>query len=186
MSDVLREQISAFMDGELPAEECELLIRRLAASSELADCWRTYHLVGDALRGELAAGGAMELAPRVGLALSGDRPAHWKLRRAATMAAGVAVIGLAGLVGALVSNRVGGGKVYAPGGGSPDAVTQPAQINWSQTPTSVRAELNQYLLMHDLYGAGPAAPANGVGGGVTTTSAASVVTGSGTGPDPRQ
>lgn len=176
MSELLREQISAFMDGELPTEECELLLRRVAASPELAECWHAYHLIGDALRGELAPDGAQRVAARVERALedgSRKRFAHWNMRRSATLAAGVAVIGLAGLVGALVSRQVGGGQVLVPGGAGTSGVSQmQTQVDWRKAPTPVRAELNRYLLMHDPYGAGTMMAAGEAARGAATVTAA--------------
>lgn len=161
MSDLLREQLSAFMDGELPSEECELLVRRIAASGELAETWHAYHVIGDALRDQLAPGAAQDLAPRVDRALDFERAPRRSRRRMATMAAGVAVmIGLAGLAGALVSRQLGGGQVFAPGGVGPQGGPGQVQVDWRRAPTPVRSELNRYLLMHDPYSAAP----QGLGG----------------------
>ena len=35
MNDAIKMQISAFVDGELPDNECELLLRRLSHDAEL-------------------------------------------------------------------------------------------------------------------------------------------------------
>lgn len=176
MSELLREQLSAFMDGELPAEECELLLRRVAASRELTECWHAYHLIGDALRGDLASDGAQTMADRVGRALEGGstkRTARWNMRRGATMAAGVAVIGLAGLVGALVSRQVGGGQVLVPGdAGNATPNHAQVQVDWRKAPSPVRAELNRYLLMHDPYGADTMALPDAAARGAVTVSSA--------------
>jgi hypothetical protein len=175
MSDLLREQLSAFMDGELPAEECALLVKRVSANAELAQCWHAYHLIGDALNDELAPRGAERLAARVERALAEPaggarvRQGHRNLRRGATMAAGVAVLGLAGLAGALVMRQVspGGGQVLVPG--NAPAATPVRHVDWRQTPRPVRAELNRYLLMHDVYGAGAIAPSGAARGAVAAS-----------------
>jgi negative regulator of sigma E activity len=52
MSDTLHEQLSAFLDGELPPEETDLLLKRLARDPELRATLGRYGLVGDTLRGE--------------------------------------------------------------------------------------------------------------------------------------
>ena len=46
------EQISAFVDGELDRDEVARLVRSMKEQAELRDAWSTYHLIGDALRGE--------------------------------------------------------------------------------------------------------------------------------------
>jgi len=51
MSDQIREQISAFLDGELPAAESELLMKRLLRDPELRDSFGRYALIGEAMRG---------------------------------------------------------------------------------------------------------------------------------------
>ena len=53
MTDTINEQLSAFMDGELPVAEHELLRRRLVADASLVASWRNYHLIRDAMRGVL-------------------------------------------------------------------------------------------------------------------------------------
>ncbi len=169
LSDILREQISAFMDGELPQEESALLLRRLANNREVGRCWQYYHLIGDALRDELAPEIARDMTLGVGRAL--EKPvARSRLRRFTTLAAGVAVIGLAGIVGGLVSHQIeGGGKVFAPGrGGSPQQSILPRQVDWRQTPSPVQTELSQYLLMHDLYAPQLHAPASPAGSPMTS------------------
>jgi sigma-E factor negative regulatory protein RseA len=42
MSDALREQISALMDGELAADQTRFLLRRMDADQTLARCWSRY------------------------------------------------------------------------------------------------------------------------------------------------
>ena len=49
MSDLLNEQLSALMDGELPPEETALLLRRLEREPELAARLARYSAIGDAL-----------------------------------------------------------------------------------------------------------------------------------------
>lgn len=159
MSDLLREQLSALMDGELPSVECELLLKRISTSAELARSWHAYHLIGDALRDELAAGDAEQLAPRVREALNGERrvqdPEPRRIRRWSTLAAGVAVLGLAGLAGGLITRQVDTGKVFAPAGANTSASAGAVHVDWRSEPQPVRAELSRYLLMHDPYGMAP-------------------------------
>lgn len=54
MSDTIHNQISAFVDGELPEHEAELLVRRLCSNQELREVAARYGLVGDLMRGELS------------------------------------------------------------------------------------------------------------------------------------
>ena len=159
MSDLLREQLSALMDGELPREECELLVKRIGNSAELARSWHAYHLIGDALRDQLAGSDAEQLAPRVREALTGEgagRPhGTRRLRRWSTLAAGVAVLGLAGLAGSLITSHMDSGKVFAPAGTNSAGVSRSVHVDWRSEPQPVQAELSRYLMMHDPYGMTP-------------------------------
>lgn len=47
----MKEQISALMDDELELESSAHLFTALKKNNELYECWSTYHLVGDAMRG---------------------------------------------------------------------------------------------------------------------------------------
>jgi len=51
MSDQIREQVSAFLDGELPNSETELLLKRLTRDAELRESFGRYALIGEVLRG---------------------------------------------------------------------------------------------------------------------------------------
>ena len=53
MSDTIKEQVSALVDGELPEAERELLQRRMASDGELQATWQRYHLIRDAMREDL-------------------------------------------------------------------------------------------------------------------------------------
>lgn len=48
----IEEQISAFVDGELPMEEMDLLLRRLERDEDYRAIFSRYCLVGDLLRGD--------------------------------------------------------------------------------------------------------------------------------------
>ena len=50
MSDEIREQLSALMDGELPRDEVRFLLRRIEGDLQLAQTWTRYQLAGSVLR----------------------------------------------------------------------------------------------------------------------------------------
>jgi len=50
MTDQIREQISAFIDGELPSGEAGLLVRRMERDLELRRAFGSYVLAGESLR----------------------------------------------------------------------------------------------------------------------------------------
>ena len=50
MTDRIREQMSALLDGELPRDEMGLLVRRLERDEQLRRAFGNYVLAGEALR----------------------------------------------------------------------------------------------------------------------------------------
>jgi negative regulator of sigma E activity len=111
MNDPIKEQLSAFLDGELPPGEAELLLRRLEREPQAFErhC-ASYLLIGAAMRREHGAIARGSLPSRVRAAVDTElhrpatttaarrRPPGW-LRAAAGMAvaAGVAAIAIMGL-----------------------------------------------------------------------------------------
>ncbi len=49
----MKDQLSALMDGEFDIESAEHLITSAKSGGELKKCWADYHLIGDAMRGEV-------------------------------------------------------------------------------------------------------------------------------------
>jgi sigma-E factor negative regulatory protein RseA len=108
MTDAIREQVSAFLDGELPANESELLLKRLARDGELREVFGRYALYGEAAReggaSHLSRGfaervnraidGELQVAPRV-MAVAGRR--WWRPVAGAAIAAGVAAVSVLAL-----------------------------------------------------------------------------------------
>jgi negative regulator of sigma E activity len=109
MSEQIREQVSAFLDGELPNSETELLLKRLARDGELRESFGRYALIGEALRGGSPALMAKGFAGRVNIAIDGEPAvAHggiaaaqqrrwWRPLAGAAVAASVAVVAVVGL-----------------------------------------------------------------------------------------
>jgi sigma-E factor negative regulatory protein RseA len=69
MNDQIKTQISAFVDGELPANEAELLLRRMCQDVELRRLAAEYVALGRAMRGERAVEGMDRLRDRIAAAL---------------------------------------------------------------------------------------------------------------------
>jgi sigma-E factor negative regulatory protein RseA len=113
MSEQIREQVSAFLDGELPSSETELLLKRLTRDAILRESFGRYALIGEALR---CAGRGAECSPLsrgfaagVNAAIDGEAvpaaplPAHaraprwWRPVAGAAVAAGVAAVAVVAL-----------------------------------------------------------------------------------------
>jgi sigma-E factor negative regulatory protein RseA len=74
MNDALRMQVSAFVDGELPENETELLLRRLSQDPALRQLVDQYLMIGRAIRGEREIPGMNELRGRIARALGEEPP----------------------------------------------------------------------------------------------------------------
>jgi sigma-E factor negative regulatory protein RseA len=61
------ERVSALMDGELGEKEAVEQLKRIRQDPELRTAWETYHVIGDALRGqaELSPGFVARVAARL-------------------------------------------------------------------------------------------------------------------------
>ena len=69
MNDAIKMQISAFVDGELPQNEAELLLRRLCQDAELRQQAAEYLAMGRVMRGERVVAGLGMLRERVAAAI---------------------------------------------------------------------------------------------------------------------
>ncbi len=126
---VERERISALMDGELTDDEFAGRIQQLR-TEEGAEDWRTYHLIGDVLRGDSMFSSGF--AQKVQAALASEptvlapaplrKPGHAFQRYAMAAAASVAGIAVVGWF-ALVNHEAG--KVDVADGNPPATVAPP-------------------------------------------------------------
>src|SRR5438552_11486395 len=109
MSEQIREQVSAFLDGELPSSETELLLKRLTRDADLRESFGRYALIGEALRGTSRSGLSKGFTARVNLAIDGEIvpipaaasrmsiPRWWKPLAGAAVVAGVAAVAVVAL-----------------------------------------------------------------------------------------
>lgn len=70
MTDTIKEQLSAFLDGELPEAETTLLLKRLGRDDDLKGTLSRYSLIGAALRAEGEVSAARHVASRVRAAIA--------------------------------------------------------------------------------------------------------------------
>jgi sigma-E factor negative regulatory protein RseA len=109
MSEQIREQVSAFLDGELPSSETELLLKRLTRDAELRESFGRFALIGESLRGASRVPLSRNFAVRVNSAIDGEpaaassaalhsSPARWgRTFAGAAVAASVAVVAVVAL-----------------------------------------------------------------------------------------
>jgi|SRR5271170_4220979 len=180
MSEQIREQVSAFLDGELPDSESELLLKRLTRDGELRESFGRYSLIGEALRGSSSDRVTKGFAAGVNLAIDGEpvqvaaqareeRATNWwRPLVGVGVAAGVATVAIVALqqrtiaprvaaVTAVTAQNVAASQdIAAPGTAAarePLSYTVPATS--TQAPVAMaRGRLANYVLAHSRYSSG--------------------------------
>lgn len=161
MKPVVEEQMSAFLDGELPAAEEELLLRRLARETGYQERLARYAMIGQLIRGERATRGGAELAARVGQAVAGEAalktggglagaPRRWSGWVPAGIAAAAGLVVLSGLLSLSGLPVEGTGIASAP-------VQPQVRVADFQSPADAPIEprrLTSYLVAHGDYAGG--------------------------------
>jgi len=169
MSEQISEQVSAFLDGELPNSETELLLKRLTRDGELRESFGRYALIGEAIRGTTRGGLITRgFTGRVNLAIDGElmpanghvpparEPRWWRPFAGAAVAAGVAAVAVVALQHRAVAPTLRSGvpltaqtAVPAPAAREPISYTVPA------APAAMpQARLTNYVFAHTRYSSG--------------------------------
>ncbi|MDV0440651.1 sigma-E factor negative regulatory protein [Xanthomonas sacchari] len=103
-----RQQLSALIDGELPADEARFVLRRLQHDEELSGCHERWQLCGDILRGRVSVPAPSDFSARVRQAVAAEaqqaaradaasaagKRRNWRWGGSAALAASVAVLAL--------------------------------------------------------------------------------------------
>jgi sigma-E factor negative regulatory protein RseA len=150
MSEQIREQVSAFLDGELPSSETELLLKRLTRDGELRESFGRYALIGEALRGAGSHIMTRGFTSRVNLAIDGEpaqvpgqaHPARasrwWRPLAGVTVAAGVATVAIV----ALQQRAISPGSHAAPALTAQNVTAQNVTAQNVRIPQNVLAAQN--------------------------------------------
>ena len=165
MTEQINDQISAFIDNELSADESALLVRRFERDSEARARAMRYTLIGSALRGELLEPHPSVLRQRVAAALSGIAPSAAKPRERWTerlarpllgfgIAATVAVVAIGALRSlneASIASNVAA-PITASELPTRDSYVVPTDTDESRVGAPIR--LTNYLMHHGEYASG--------------------------------
>lgn len=153
MNDAIRMQISAFVDGELPDNEADLLLRRISQDAELRRKAAEYLAIGRLMRGEGSVAGADRLNERIAEAIGGRRaddvPAVQGrvATRSVRPLAGIAVAASVALVAIFALQYVDWSRV-APGGEIGTVVTNSPEGSGYTVPQQIDNQLQQYNQSH--------------------------------------
>ena len=150
MNEAIKMQLSAFVDGELPENEAEMLLRRLSQDAELRQQVAEFMAIGRAMRGEVQVSGIDDLRDRVAAAIdeaspieeqASDVPVDDRLVRPMAGFAIAATVALVAIFGLRQMSGVEGiVEDQAMAGDTATAITQPP----------VDEILQQYRMMHDM------------------------------------
>lgn len=152
MNDAIKMQISAFVDGELPQNETELLLRRLCQDRALRQQAREYLSVGRVMRGERVVAGMASLRDRISAELdeSGfeavDSDLEPKTRAFVRPIAGVAIAASVALIAVLGLQQM---SVGPPGQSEGAAATANAVVETYTVPESQDDPLLDYARRHN-------------------------------------
>ncbi|MEE8427099.1 MAG: sigma-E factor negative regulatory protein [Woeseiaceae bacterium] len=153
MNDAIKMQVSAFVDGELPDNEAELLVRRLSQDVELRQQVADYLAIGRVMRRESGVAGVERLRDRISAELD-DRPSQDAADRAPTSnpsrllrpLAGVAIAATVAVVAILgLRQTTGPGE---PGVNEIPAAVAATDVTYTE-PALGDDMLRQYRLIHD-------------------------------------
>jgi sigma-E factor negative regulatory protein RseA len=168
MSEQIREQVSAFLDGELPNSESELLLKRLTRDGELRESFGRYSLIGEAIRGTSRGFLTKGFAGRVNFAIDGEpvaagghapqarTPRWWRPLAGASVAASVAVIAVIALQQRADAPVLRTGLPVAAQNSAPARGAVPAQ-NAAPTAGAVLAQAPREAISYTVPATSPAA-----------------------------
>lgn len=168
----MKSEISAFVDGELDPDAAGRCLHRLKQDDTLLQAWHDYHLIGDALRGQIGpaidAGFArrLEAEPTV-LAPRPSTVAANSSRWVTALSAAAGVAAFVFVVAAWVALPQAGMEA----GSVPLALTTtaPAPVSPQLASVPIAVGVEDYLLAHQRFS--PASSMQGVAPYVRTVSA---------------
>lgn len=153
MNDAIRMQISAFVDGELPDAEADLLLRRMGQDADLRKQAAEFLEIGRAMRGEPGVPGVERLQERVSAAID-DKPLaddgvsqNAPTGRSVRPLLGVAVAASVALV-AIFGLQLRPGVDSAGEVSGEAAVAESVEDSSYTVPEPVDEQLRQYVLSH--------------------------------------
>lgn len=152
MNDGIKTQISAFVDGELPENEAELLLRRMCQDRELRQQAAEYLAMGRIIRGERIVAGTAHLRNQISAAIddSGMRqdPGHAQTGspRYLRPVAGVAIAATVALAAILGLQQMAGVNDIDESR-APDAVADVSGTGYT-VPDPAEDQLREYYLRH--------------------------------------
>jgi sigma-E factor negative regulatory protein RseA len=135
MTEDIKQQLSALIDGELDADARRFLLRRLQRDEDLTACWERWHLARDCLQRQRVTPLKADFAGAIAAALDTEQQPARRSGRAGVLrwAGGFAVAASVALAALLAVPGPGG----APAGDEPAAVAASQPAPSQQAPSQV-------------------------------------------------
>ncbi len=148
------DKISALMDGELDGREAQQQLARLKQDEGLTESWRTFHLIGDAMRGEHALSRGFDR--RLTARLTGEptvlAPRRSMTKRITTYAlsaaASLSAVALVGWVAFFNHPLAPQAELAKAPNTSPPAAVSPAPVQAQLASMPSDGKMNEYLIAH--------------------------------------
>lgn len=153
MTRIIDEQLSALLDGELPAEQESLLLRRLEREPESLEKLARFGLIGELVRDPSTQASAMVIRERVARDIAAEKVVNPTAREpsppssvrlglvGAGIAASIALLVMINLTDRPVASRISGGGLAA----------QSTLPEHTDMMTVDSARLTRYLVSHARY-----------------------------------
>jgi sigma-E factor negative regulatory protein RseA len=163
MTDPVKEQLSACLDGELPETELALLLKQVQRDRQLLQSMDRYSLISEAIRGSQPVAASREFADRIAAAIEAEPAGKIAAPRADTMrwlrpaagfaiAAGVAAVAVISLQPASIESQQVAAVVDDAGVAQAPSYTVPASVDATADPAFIpAARLTNYVVAHSEY-----------------------------------
>ncbi|MBB6091796.1 sigma-E factor negative regulatory protein RseA [Povalibacter uvarum] len=169
MTDPVKEQLSACLDGELPEAELGLLLKQLQRDPQLRQSMGSYSLIGEAMRGPGAVRASSGFADRIAAAIAEEPIANAPARKVTAVprwmrpatgfavAAGVAAVAVVSLQPATIpTQQVAGTQTIATTIETADqaiapSYTVPTNVEGTGSAFIPAARLTNYVVAHSEY-----------------------------------
>ena len=151
MNEAIKMQISAFVDGELPDSEADLLLRRMTQDTELRRVAADYLELGRVMRGEASVRNIERLRERIAAAIDDkvierdEAGPDLESGKALRPLVGIAVAASVALIAIFGLQMTPGVDTQAP---SADTVAESVEDSGYSTPKPLDQQILQYVERH--------------------------------------
>lgn len=155
----MNEKLSALLDGELEANELEQTVKQTAGELSMRETWGRYHLIRDAMRGQLDSLAPAGFADAISSRLQSEPSILAPRRRSGIRIKATRWVAGMAVAASVASVAIVGVRWVAPDQDrSPQLVAQSVEsadylrsggTRWQAVSADVENDLNMYLVQHN-------------------------------------